>query len=312
MKGMELSKAYFEEYGKPLIDGELREYREYIAAGLAGEGSECLGFDDGISQDHDFGPAFCIWVPESVFRQAGHLMQVAYDRLPRTYRGYTRITSEQGGGRVGVLTIEDYYRKFTGLDRAPRDNMEWMRIPERFLAVAVSGEVFLDHYGVFSEIRHALKSFYPEDVWKKKLAARCAVMAQAGQYNYGRSMKRGDSQAAYFACAEFVKKAMSCVYLLNEVYMPYYKWIFKGAEAFQGMEEMVEKLKTLTVMPDTAENHVAKEHLIEEVCGSFIGELKRRGLTGTTDTFLQAHGEELMRSIGDTRIRSLHIMADYD
>ena len=61
MKGMELSKAYFEEYGKPLIDTRLLQYRPYIAAGLVGEGSECLGFDDDISTDHDFGPAYCIW-----------------------------------------------------------------------------------------------------------------------------------------------------------------------------------------------------------------------------------------------------------
>ncbi|MEI3503586.1 MAG: DUF4037 domain-containing protein [Anaerovoracaceae bacterium] len=70
--------------------------------------------------------------------------------------------------------------------------------------------VFVDHLGTFSQIRSALKAFYPEDVLKKKLAARCAVMAQAGQYNYGRCMKRGDSQAAYLACGEFIRTAMSC------------------------------------------------------------------------------------------------------
>ena len=157
-------------------------------------------------------------------------MQRAYDSLPASYKGYTRITSAQGGGRIGVLPLEGFYRKFTGLSHAPQDNMEWFRIPERFLATVTSGEVFDDHQGTFSQIRSTLKGFYPEDVLKKKLAARCAVMAQAGQYNYGRCMKRGDSQAAYLACAEFVKTAMSAVYLLNEAYMPYYKWIFRGAE----------------------------------------------------------------------------------
>lgn len=312
MKGMELSRAYFEEYGKNLIEGELSQYRQYIATGLVGEGSECFGFDDEYSTDHDFGSAFCIWVPEEIYRQAGDFMQKAYDRLPVEYRGYRRITSAQGGGRVGVLSIESFYGKFIGLTHAPKDNMEWFRIPERFLATAVNGQVFIDNLGVFSDIRRKLKNFYPEDVLKKKLAARCAVMAQAGQYNYGRSMKRGDSQAAYFACAEFVKAAMSAIYLLNEEYMPYYKWIFKGAEQFSLLREAVYILKEIILMPDTYENRSRKELMIERVCVDIGRELNRRGFTRTMEAFLQVQGEELMRSIGDTRLRSLHIMVDYD
>ena len=37
-------------------------------------------------------------------------------------------------------------------------------------------------------------------------------MAQAGQYNYGRCMKRGDSQAAYLACGEFIRTSRSIIY----------------------------------------------------------------------------------------------------
>ena len=54
MKGLELSRAYYEEYGKPMIDTQLAQYKPYLAAGLVGEGSECLGFDDELSTDHDF------------------------------------------------------------------------------------------------------------------------------------------------------------------------------------------------------------------------------------------------------------------
>ena len=149
MKGMELSRAYFEEYGKPLIDTRLLQYRPYIAAGLVGEGSECLGFDDDISTDHDFGPAFCIWVPEWLYQQAGAELKSAYDSLPAEYHGYRRIPSAQGGGRVGVISAEGFYRKFTGMSKAPQDNMEWFRIPERFLATVTSGEVFVDYIGMF-------------------------------------------------------------------------------------------------------------------------------------------------------------------
>ncbi len=312
MKGMELSRAYFEEYGRPMIDTQLAQYRSQIAAGLVGEGSECLGFDDEISTDHDFGPAFCLWVPEQLYQQAGVELQRAYDRLPATWQGYTRITSAQGGGRVGVIPIEGFYRKFTGLSHAPQDNMEWFRIPERFLATATNGEVFVDHLGVFSQIRAALKGFYPEDVLKKKLAARCAVMAQAGQYNYGRCMKRGDSQAAYLACAEFVRTAMSAIYLLNEAYIPYYKWMFRGAAHFTVLQDAVQLLAELTQITDRPENGARKEQMIERICISTGNELNRRGFTRSTEAFLQAQGEELMRGIRDARLKDLHIMVDFD
>lgn len=75
MKGLELSRAYYEEYGKPMIDTQLAQYKPYLAAGLVGEGSECLGFDDELSTDHDFGPAFCLWVPEELYAKAGTEMR---------------------------------------------------------------------------------------------------------------------------------------------------------------------------------------------------------------------------------------------
>ena len=288
MKGLELSRAYFEEYGRPMMDTQLAQYRPYLAAGLVGEGSECLGFDDELSTDHDFGPAFCIWVPEELYAKAGAELQRAYDSLPATYQGYTRITSAQGGGRVGVLPLEGFYRKFTGLSHAPQDNLEWFRIPERFLATVTNGEVFADYLGTFSQIRGILKGFYPEDVLKKKLAARCAVMAQAGQYNYGRCMKRGDRQAAY------------------------YKWVFRGAQNFRILREEVELLAELTQIMDRMENAGRKEQMIERICIAVGQELNRRGFTRSTEAFLQVQGEELMRSIRDARLKDLHIMADYD
>lgn len=312
MKGMELSRGYFEEYGKPMIDTQLAQYKQYLAAGLVGEGSECMGFDDVFSADHDFGPAFCIWMPEQIYARAGAEIQRAYDSLPAFYQGYARITSAQGGGRVGALSLEGFYSRFTGLSRAPKDNMEWFRIPERFLATVTNGEVFADYLGTFTQIRSVLKTFYPEDVLKKKLAARCAVMAQAGQYNYGRCMKRGDSQAAYLACSEFVKTAMSAIYLLNEAYMPYYKWIFRGAENFRILKTAAELLAELTHITDQPENSGRKEQLIEQICISVGCELNRRGFTRSTEAFLQVQGEELMRGIRDARLKNLHIMADYD
>lgn len=310
MKGMELAKAYFEQYGKALIEEQFGAYKQEIAAGLVGEGSECLGYDDEFSQDHDFGPGFCIWIPEQLYQEIGADMQSAYDNLPKTFCGFTRTQTAQAGGRVGVISIERFYRKYIGLPHEPKDNLEWFRIPERFLATAANGQVFCDHKGTFSKIRSTLKRFYPEDVLKKKLAARAAVMAQSGQYNYPRCMKRGDACAAYLACGDFVKTALSAIYLLNEAYMPFYKWAFRGAEELKKLSSAVHDLKELVMVPDEPENRGKKEWLIENVCVAVGRELNERGFTRTTDDFLQLHGEELMRSIQDSRLRNLHIMVD--
>jgi hypothetical protein len=56
MKGLELAEKYYEEYGHQLVAECCDAAKDRIAAGLVGEGSECYGFDDELSQDHDWGP----------------------------------------------------------------------------------------------------------------------------------------------------------------------------------------------------------------------------------------------------------------
>ena len=75
MKGLELSKAFYEEYGKEMLE-EFPELLPYLAAGLAGSGSECFGYDDEISADHDLEPGFCIFLPgeEIVDRKSAFLL----------------------------------------------------------------------------------------------------------------------------------------------------------------------------------------------------------------------------------------------
>ena len=63
MKGLEISKAFYNEYGKPMLEERFPELIPYLAAGLIGSGSECYGYDDEVSRDHDFEPGFCIFLP---------------------------------------------------------------------------------------------------------------------------------------------------------------------------------------------------------------------------------------------------------
>ena len=63
MKGLEIARAYYEEYGEPMLRERFPALMPFIAAGLTGSGSECWGFDDEVSRDHDFEPGFCLFLP---------------------------------------------------------------------------------------------------------------------------------------------------------------------------------------------------------------------------------------------------------
>ena len=53
MNGLVLARAYWERTGLPAFEAQLPEALKRAAVGLAGEGSECFGFDDAFSRDHD-------------------------------------------------------------------------------------------------------------------------------------------------------------------------------------------------------------------------------------------------------------------
>ena len=63
MKGLEIARAYYEEYGEPMLRERFPALMPFVAAGLTGSGSECWGFDDEVSRDHDFEPGFCLFLP---------------------------------------------------------------------------------------------------------------------------------------------------------------------------------------------------------------------------------------------------------
>lgn len=309
MKGLEFSKKYFDHTFGKLFEGELSLIKPFCAAGLSGEGSECFGFDDDLSKDHDFSPEYCIWIPYSKYRDFKTLLEKAYTNLPTSFDGYIWNRDAMILSRRGIQTIEGYFQKYTGLTHIPQNNMEWLNIPESFLAVATNGEIFVDYFGEFSRWKKMLKDFYPQDVFYKKLAARVMILAQAGQYNYGRCIKRGDFAAAYLAGHEFVEASLSAIYLLNKSYMPFYKWSFHGKINLSVLRNTVDKLEEFTSLSD-AKDYQKKLFLIEDICTEFKNELRSRGLSHATDDFLIPHAFSVFEKIEDVNLKKMNILLD--
>ena len=113
MKGIDIAFNYYNEFGKPMLEKEFSAHLDKITVGLVGEGSECYGYDDLTSQDHDFDMGFCIFISQKDYDEFGFKLERAYAKLPSEYMGFKRkILSPVGGNRRGVIVIEDFYKKF--------------------------------------------------------------------------------------------------------------------------------------------------------------------------------------------------------
>ncbi|MFQ6962242.1 MAG: DUF4037 domain-containing protein [Clostridium sp.] len=324
IKGLDLSREYYENIGKPILMELFPEYMKKAAVGLVGEGSECFGFDDQISMDHDYGPSFCVWLPRNIYTQAGESMTEIYESLPKEYKGISaNIIREQSAGRRGILEIEGFYQKFLTRDTIPESLIDWLRIPEHFYAVATNGEVFEDNLGMFTDVRRKLLDYYPEDVRLKKIAACAVRMAHSGQCNYARMMWRHDVVAAKFALDEFMRNAIAIVFLLNRVYCPYYKWMWRGMEQLPKLGRVRELLKNMAagVLDDShwdsskwkacryklnrADQMV---DMVEQIADLIREELLNQGISSSTSDYLEEHGYAVMSCIQDQRIRSLPVL----
>lgn len=302
MQGLELSQEYYMQCVSPAIEERFGERACRVAGGLAGQGSDCLGYDDEISRDHDFGPGCCLWLTDGDFSAFGPELQKLYDSLPNEFMGFSRNTTPQGSARVGVMQISRFYAQLTGCPDVPPNDASWFRIPEHFLAAVTSGEVFRDDLGEFTRIRKGLLPCYPGDVRIKKLAARVFAMGQAGQYNYVRIMKRGDGPAAMLALDEFVRAALSAIHLLNKRYMPYYKWAFRSARALPRLAEAVRELDLLFTAPDAE-----RKDMIGSICGRVQGALLEDGFSSISESFLVPQAEEIMKRIESDYLKKLGV-----
>jgi hypothetical protein len=309
MKGLELSRRYYNEYGKPMLESGFPELMPYIAVGLCGSGSECFGYDDEISQDHDFEPGFCIFLPseETVDRRAAFQLERAYAKLPKEFMGFKRQTvSPVGGSRHGVLRTNEFFREKTGSENGELETDAWLKIPEYALCEATNGEIFYDGKGDVTRIRDCLSKM-PDDVRKKRLAGSLIVMAQSGQYNYNRCIKHNETAAAQLAVFEFVKASLGAVFLLNSVYMPYYKWSFRALSSLPVLSSLHDTLEFLMTSENTESLAETKYYIIEDIASSVIAVLQDQNLTDAVCGDLEKHAYSVNDKINDPYIRNLNI-----
>ena len=332
MDGLQLSRVYWEEVGQALLT-QFPEQAPRIAVGLVGHGSECYGFDDALSRDHDFGPELCLWLTAQDFAAIGAELQAAYDALPSEFRGLTRPTDAERTPRTcgtnrrrGVFEIGSFFESITGYREPPAQDAlhEWLMLPEATLAAATNGAVFRDQLGVFSATRQSFK-LMPEDVRLALVSRRLGMIAQAGQYNIPRMLERRDGAAAWLAIAEMTNAAASLVYLVNGParvgYLPYYKWQMAAlrrvssrmAARLPGVVVILEKILVLASTACFETGHGAATGnartrvvaLVEELAAQIVADFRARRWTMSEETFLEWQRPYVESAITADWLRSL-------
>lgn len=309
LKGLELSRRFFEAYGRALIEKDFAPFADRIAAGLVGPGSERYGFDDGISEDHDFCAGFCLWLSREDEEKFGFSLAKAYRHLPQEFLGVpTKEKMRAGSPRYGVMTYDNFFTPLVGKNFASLTPQDYLYTPENYLADASNGEVFYDKGGVFTKLHAKIRDGMPEDVRLKKLAACLCGMSQSGQYNYARSLSHGEEGAALLALAEFVKYAATAIHLLNHRHAPFYKWMLRSVSLLPELGYLADSLDYLLTGENSAKSAVIKGEIVEDICVSLAEFLVEKDLSDAKSDFLEAHAKHVTKRIQSVELRNLPMM----
>jgi len=238
IKGLELSRLFYEEAVRPLLEESFSGLR--YAAALLGTGSEVLGFDTEMSSDHGWGPRFDLFLSEEDYEdKRGRVGETLRQKLPHSFRGYTtsftepdpadngtQCPDERAYGpvnhKVEIMTPRRFILDYLGFDITREiEPADWLTFPEQKLRTLAHGAVFRDRIGL--EGVRARFAYYPEDVWLYLLGSAWARVGQE-EHLMGRAGVVGDEIGSAVIGARLVRDLMRLCFLMEKTYAPYPKW----------------------------------------------------------------------------------------
>ncbi len=298
----------------PMITDKFPEYEGRIAVGVVGEGSDCYGYDDLFSFDHDNNVRLFLWLTKEDVGIYGKNLQKEYEKALFEFYSEQNISLNfvQNQSSIGgVYEINTFYFDLLETNYIPNADEQWMSVKEENLSKACNGKVFRDDLGSFLTIRNHLSSYYPKKVWLYRIAKKLHEYSQSAQYNYSRMMARKDYVTAKLAMSDGIKNGMALVYLINRTYAPYYKWMRRGIKDMKKLPEIGDIMDAICDMEDQRKAWEGVRYTTKGVNGAdsialsfeiiatlILNELKGNGFVKTDETYLDTHVNELI-ALGD-------------
>jgi hypothetical protein len=246
---LELSRDFFFEVIKPIMEHKLPLEVSQTAFGLFGYGSEAYGLErsdigaamaDEYSADHHWGIRIDALMPDYLL--TGRLEEIeslVLAELPTHYRGHPLHQGMGGGTGLSLASLEGFLRRTIGIDQPPESYAEWLRIPEEDIVHVINGEVWHDEAGCFSALRRAFEGYYPEPVRLRRIAHWCRYFSGMGTYALKRAILRNNEYYASITFARALRLGVQLAFMLDKHYYPYDKWTFTY---FQHLPRLAEPL----------------------------------------------------------------------
>jgi len=127
---------------------------------------------------------------------------------------------------LDITTCKDYFQANLGV-LVPQNEIEWLSIPENRLLELTGGEVFFDNVGELTKLRKFYGEYYPDDVWKYRLAYAWQSLGWDIDL-ISLCCDRGDILSSRYCLNETIFRIIRLAFLLNRRYAPSYpKWIHR-------------------------------------------------------------------------------------
>jgi hypothetical protein len=236
--GIELNRHFYQQVIKPLLEENYPKLK--YAAGILGEGSDVLGFDNPQSIDHNWGPHMRIFLDEKDFKLCDEISEMFRKRLPVEFMGYpTNFTKANEKiylvqqmkhikkGPVNHLiqfyTIKSFFNHYLGFDPNSKITYaDWLTFPQQALLEITRGEVYHDEIGL-NKAREKFK-YYPDEVWLYIYAHQWGYIGDEEAY-MGRSGEIGDELGSNLIASRIANNIVKLCFLFEKHYIPYSKWL---------------------------------------------------------------------------------------
>ena len=246
-KGLDVARSFFEGWALPYLQTEYPHLVDRVAGVICGK-SQCLGHDDELSRDHDWGPQFKLVLTGDDMRRYGRWLSRRINAAaPREWDGHHLLKGES----VEVASLNKWFRKQVNCEKPPLTDWGWYsKTRQDNLCMLKRATVFHDPLGEWTARRLAF-STYPDRVWAWLTADEIYSIWHFGQYNFlDRLTHRQDHVAISIALGTFSEAVMRLSMALAHEYSPYWKWVSAEFRRLPNVEILDQWLRQLAVTID--------------------------------------------------------------